>query len=154
MAKLEATSRDTMVADASSAKLNLSQSLEPDHKLNSTTVADKSTSPIPAQVEQSAAFITVAFQKRATGLDSDTSDKIKLAMSGGGHLQTGIEIKAFVDKNGAVSDSRRIAFYRLLNLRTQLIAMGMSPDRIKARIEDATGNENGDLVRIDLAKAG
>jgi Na+-transporting methylmalonyl-CoA/oxaloacetate decarboxylase gamma subunit len=154
MAKLEATSRDTMIADASNAKLNLSQSLEPDHKLNSTTVADKSTSPIPAQVEQSAAFITVAFQKRATGLDSDTSDKIKLAMSGGGHLQTGIEIKAFVDKNGAVSDSRRIAFYRLLNLRTQLIAMGMSPDRIKARIEDAAGNENGDLVRIDLAKAG
>jgi Na+-transporting methylmalonyl-CoA/oxaloacetate decarboxylase gamma subunit len=149
MAKLEAASSETMVA-----KLDPSQIHEPDHKLNSTTVADKNLSPTPALVEQSAAFITVAFQKRATGLDNETSEKIKYAMSEGGHLQGGIEIKAFVDKNGAVSDSRRIAFYRLLNLRTQLIAMGMSPERIKARIEDSAGNDNGDLVRIDLAKAG
>lgn len=154
MAKLESSPQATMVADSAAANSSPSQPQEPDHRLNSTRVADKNINPTPAQIEHSAAFITVAFQKRATGLDHDTSEKIKSVMSEGGRLDSGIEIKAYVDKNGAVSDSRRIAFYRLLNLRTRLIAMGMSPERIKARIEDSVGDENGDLVRIDLAKAG
>jgi hypothetical protein len=47
-----------------------------------------------------------------------------------------------------------VAFYRLLNLRGRLIAMGIAADRIKARIEDAIGNEGPDIVRIDLAKTG
>jgi hypothetical protein len=109
---------------------------------------------VPAQVMQQPAFITVAFEKRATGIDTETNDRIKAAMESGGHMSQPIELKAFADKTGAISDARRVAFYRLLNLRSKLIAMGVAPDRIKARIEDAIGNEGTDIVRIDLAKTG
>ena len=103
MAKLESSPKATIVVESAASKPAPSQSLEPDHRLNSTTTADKNTNPTPAQIEHSAAFITVAFQKRATGLDHDTSEKIKSAMSEGGRLESGIEIKAFVDKRfGAV----------------------------------------------------
>jgi hypothetical protein len=63
-------------------------------------------------------------------------------------------MRAFADKASSVSDARRIAFYRLLNLRTEMIRMGIPADRIKARIEDADAGLDGDMVRIDLASAG
>jgi Na+-transporting methylmalonyl-CoA/oxaloacetate decarboxylase gamma subunit len=107
-----------------------------------------------AVVQKSTAFITVSFQKRATGIDPQTNEKIKSAMAEGEHMKGSIELKAYAEKVGPVSDSRRIAFYRLLNVRTQLIAMGIPPDRIKAKIEDSLDKDTGDLVRIDLAHAG
>ncbi|MGL4636396.1 MAG: hypothetical protein ACRCWF_10465 [Beijerinckiaceae bacterium] len=127
---------------------------EAEHRLASSLPAARDPESEKPVIQQSAAFITVAFQKRATGIDSETSDKIKTAMAEGERMKGSIELKAFADKVGPVSDSRRIAFYRLLNLRTQLIAMGVPADRIKARIEDSSNKDAGDMVRIDLAKAG
>jgi hypothetical protein len=150
MARLETATRDTMVAKAEPPP-EVTQ--EPAHQMASSTQAAKEQ-PRPASVTENQAFITVAFQRRATGVDDETNARIKAVMAEGGHLAKGIEIKAYADKMGAISDSRRVAFYRLLNLRNQLIAMGVPADRIKARIEDAASQESTDLVRIDLAKAG
>jgi hypothetical protein len=151
MARLEVKTRDTMIAKAEPPPPEVMQ--EPAHQMASTTAATKEQVQ-PASVKESSAFITVAFQKRATGVDDETNARIKAVMADGGHLSKGVEIKAYADKAGAISDSRRVAFYRLLNLRNQLIAMGVPADRIKARIEDALNQDSTDLVRIDLAKAG
>ncbi len=162
VAKLEMQQRDTMLAkagqDGSGGKrLELASSegngAEAEHRLASGDTAARPT-PVAAQVDQRPAFITVSFQKRATGLDSQTSEKIKAAMGEGRNLQDNIEIKAFAETSGAVSDSRRIAFYRLLNLRSQLIEMGVPADRIKATIENSATQNSGDMVRIDRAKSG
>jgi hypothetical protein len=162
VAKLELQQRATMLAKAGPDGAN-GNSLDPsssegagsdaEHRLASGETAARQK-PVTAQVDQSPAFITISFQKRATGLDSETSDKIKAAMADGRRLQENIELKAFAETSGAVSDSRRIAFYRLLNLRSQLIAMGVPADRIKATIENSAAQDSGDKVRIDLAKSG
>jgi hypothetical protein len=150
VARLEAKPSDTQYAGGP-AKLR--EELEPEHKLASAETAPTSPPPTPALVERKQAFITVAYQRRATGLDGETTDRIKSALSDGGKNGV-IEMRAFADKASSVSDSRRIAFYRLLNLRTEMIRMGIPADRIKARIEDAAGGAEGDMVRIDLASAG
>ncbi len=161
VAKLEMQQRDTMLAkagqDGAGGKgRDLASSegsgAEAEHRLSSGETVARQV-PVTAQVDQSPAFITISFQKRATGLDTQTTDKIKAAMSDGRGLQDNIQIKAFAETSGAVSDSRRIAFYRLLNLRSQLIAMGVPADRIKATIENSASQNSGDMVRIDLAKS-
>jgi hypothetical protein len=164
VAKLELQQQATMLAKAGTGpdgaggkSLDSSSSegtgTDAEHRLASGETAARQK-PVTAQVDQSPAFITISFQKRATGLDSETSDKIKAAMADGRRLHENIELKAFAETSGAVSDSRRIAFYRLLNLRSQLIAMGVPPDRIKATIENSAAQDSGDKVRIDLAKSG
>jgi hypothetical protein len=150
VARLEAKPSDTQYARAP-AKLR--EELEPEHRLASTDAPPAPVAPAPALVEQKQALITVAFQRRATGLDGETTAKIKTALSAGG-TDGVIEMRAFADKASSVSDARRIAFYRLLNLRTEMIRMGIPADRIKARIEDAAAGFDGDMVRIDLASAG
>jgi Na+-transporting methylmalonyl-CoA/oxaloacetate decarboxylase gamma subunit len=125
---------------------------EPEHKLASSLPAERDAPPKPALVAERAAFITIAFEKRATGLDAETSAKLKAAMADRG--AGALEIRAYAERSGAVSDARRIAFYRLLNLRTQLIAMGVPAERINARIEEAVDGNSGDVVQIGLAKAG
>ncbi len=157
VAKLELQQRETMLANAETGRPDSrggdAKVAEAEHRLASGDPATREKS-APAQVDQSPAFITVSFQKRSTGLDSETSDKIRAAMAGSGRLQEQVEIKAYAETSGAVSDSRRIAFYRLLNLRSQLIAMGVPAERIKATIENSGGQDTGDMVRIDLAKSG
>ncbi len=157
MAQIESqASAPTMVAKVELPVMERSvmEGLEPGHKLTSNQLPARDAAIEQAVLQQTTAFITVAFQKRATGIDPDTTDKIKTAMAEGERMKGSIEIKAYAEKVGPVSDSRRIAFYRLLNLRTQLIAMGVAPDRIRAKIEDSTDKETGDMVRIDLARAG
>jgi hypothetical protein len=159
VARLETQQRENQTAAAppppekAAIQAESIRPMAPDHVFAS---ADRSVSKpaVPALVFQQSAFITIAFEKRATGIDAETNDRIKVAMEAGGWLSQSIELKAFVDRSGSISDARRVAFYRLLNLRGRLIAMGIAADRIKARIEDAIGNEGPDIVRIDLAKTG
>jgi hypothetical protein len=159
VARLESQQRDMEAAAAQSAGQKMAIQAEslkpmaPDHVFASADrVASKPV--VPAYTLRQSAFITVAFVKRATGIDAETGNRTKAAMESGGHLSESIELKAFVDESGSISDARRVAFYRLLNLRGKLIAMGVAPDRIRTRIEDAAGNEGSDIVRIDLARTG
>jgi hypothetical protein len=152
MAKIESQPSPTMIAEAPRQAL---PPAEPDveNRLVSSAEAARAAD-AKAAVDMRPALITITFQKRATGIDSETSDKIKAVMAEGGRNRKPVELKAFAEKTGAVSDSRRVAFYRLLNLRTQLIAMGVPAEMIRARIEDAQDSSTGDLVHIDVAAAG
>jgi hypothetical protein len=159
VARLESQQHDMEAAAAQSAGQKMAIQAEslkpmaPDHVFAS---ADRvaSNPVVPACMLRQSDFITVAFVKRATGIDAETGNRIKAAMESSGHLSESIELKAFVDESGSISDTRRVAFYRLPNLRGKLMAMGVAQDRIRTRIEDAAGNEGSDIVRIDLARTG
>ncbi|MCA3564140.1 MAG: hypothetical protein IOC90_10195 [Methylocystis sp.] len=159
VARLETQQRDTQAATGRASAENpeiWAESAKPVASGHVFTSADRLSpkAAAPAQVLPEPAFITIAFEKRATGIDNATNERIKAAMQASGGLSQPIEIKAFIEKAGSISDARRVAFYRLLNLRGKLIAMGVAPERIRTRIEDASGNESADIVRIDLARTG
>jgi Na+-transporting methylmalonyl-CoA/oxaloacetate decarboxylase gamma subunit len=120
-------------------------------------IASAAASETPAddgkvRLDAGQAAITIAYRRRATDIDDDARVRVRRAIEARGADR--IVIRAFADRGGAVSDGRRVAYYRLLKLRTQMIAMGFSADRIDVGIEDATSSDGGDLVRIDLAGAG
>jgi chemotaxis protein MotB len=150
IAKLDASNQATMMAQAPAQP----KAEEPEgQRLQST--AEAGSMPVQsAKVDASPTFLTVTYQRRATGLDEDTRRQIRTAMTDSDSLRKTVELKAFADRATAVSDSRRIAFYRLLNLRTELIALGVPADRIRAKIEESQGISAPDLVRVSLASAG
>jgi Na+-transporting methylmalonyl-CoA/oxaloacetate decarboxylase gamma subunit len=104
------------------------------------------------RVDRGQAAITLAYQKRATDLDGEAQARIRQLMGEGAKGR--LVIRAFADRNGAVSDARRVAFYRLIKLRSQMIALGYAADNIDFGIEDTSAPGGGDLVRINLAVAG
>lgn len=149
--RLETLSRETDVAQKTAP---LRDTAEPEHKVASSEASPRPAESKDIRVERTQAFMTVNFQKRATGIDAEASERIKGALNDERSGQRIIEMRAYASRETSVSDARRVAFYRLLNLRTELVRMGISPDRIKARIEDTPSPDNGDLVRIELASAG
>jgi hypothetical protein len=97
--------------------------------------------PIPVtSVSRQQAQLRLVYKPRATGLDDTAREAIAQALASDSILQTAgtVEIVAGVDAgNMAVSDANRIAYYRALILRGQLMAAGISAERIKVRVDPA-----------------
>jgi hypothetical protein len=106
-----------------------------------STAAAPTAAPAPATtVTKQQAQLRLVYKPRATGLDDAAREAIGQALATDSALQTAktVEIIAGVDAgNMAVSDANRIAYYRALILRGQLMAAGISADRIKVRVDPA-----------------
>jgi hypothetical protein len=93
-----------------------------------------------ATVTRQQAQLRLVYKPRATGLDDAAREAIREALAADSALQAArtVEITAGVDAgNMAVSDANRIAYYRALILRGQLMAAGISAERIKVRVDSA-----------------
>jgi hypothetical protein len=97
------------------------------------------TIPVTTVLKQQAQ-LRLVYKPRATGLDDAAREAIAQALAADSALQTAktVEIIAGVDSgNLAVSDANRIAYYRALILRGQLMVAGIPADRIKVRVDPA-----------------
>ena len=106
-------------------------------------------------VDQSSALLTLSFLARATRLDDAAAGEMKDFLSKGGYLdgRAAIELKAFATKEGAVSDARRVAFYRLMTVRQRLVALGVPVKLIRTQIEDGRP-ESGETLQLFARQAG
>jgi hypothetical protein len=60
-----------------------------------------------------------------------------------------VEVKAFAKVGmGAVSEARRVAYYRGMIVRQQLVGAGISADRIRIKVEDADNPDDANSVQI------
>ncbi len=90
----------------------------------------------------------LVYKPRATGLDDDAKTALGQALTAEGPLRTAlmVEIVAGVDATSpAVSDGNRVAYYRALTVRSQLLAAGVEAERIKVRLD---GRLSGDEIVI------
>mgnify|MGYP001240557354 FL=1 len=59
-----------------------------------------------------------------------------------------VEVRGYADVTVmGVTEARRIAYYRAMLIRKELMAIGFNPERILVRIEDGT-SVDGDLVKV------
>jgi Na+-transporting methylmalonyl-CoA/oxaloacetate decarboxylase gamma subunit len=84
------------------------------------------------------AMIRLVFQPRAVEVDKAAEGEIGRFMDKDARLKTGatLEIKAYAAAEAGATDARRIAFYRLMNVRAKLMALGISPTRIVSKVHD------------------
>ena len=123
---------------------------EQDKRVESATVNDLAAKSSGVAVTGDGAIITVAFQKRVIQLDDKATTEFKEITAASAPLKASkkIEIKGYADVSVmGVTEARRIAYYRAMLIRKQLMSLGHDPETISVRIEDSTTTD-GDMVRV------
>ena len=111
-----------------------------ERRIESVAAAPTAPAASVTTVLKQQAQLRLVYKPRATGLDEAARAAIAEALVSDSALQTAktVEIIAGVDAgNMAVSDANRIAYYRALILRGQLMAAGIAAERIKVRVDPA-----------------
>lgn len=125
-----------------------------ERRIESQAEAAASESAAPVSLIEGQAQFRLIYKPRATGLDESAKSALSQAMTPGGAIRTArlIEIVAGVDAaSPAVSDGNRIAYYRALIVRSQLLSAGMDPERIKVRLD---GRLPGEQILISATPQG
>lgn len=96
------------------------------------------------------AELTVTFSNRTTRLDEAASRTVLEYARENARTMTGpVEVRAHADaSSGSLSDMRRVAYFRAMQIRQQLIAGGLSPDRLTIRVVDVVSAQEGSDVKI------
>jgi len=98
-------------------------------------------------------LLTLKFQPRATAVDELAAEEIRtfVIARGSGEGSPHYELRAFARTDGGtVSDSRRVAYYRAMAVRSRLIGAGVLASRITLGVLDHQGAEGVDRVEIGL----
>ncbi|MEN9894550.1 MAG: hypothetical protein RIR97_402 [Pseudomonadota bacterium] len=101
------------------------------------------------EVKSSQALLTLNFGKGSFRLDQKTTDEIKTYLADTKDPTKKIEIRAFAQSTvGSVSEARRIAFYRAMLVRTELVKNGIPTNNINVIVRESVAPEEADSVRI------
>lgn len=114
-----------------------------------TALADTSAGKV--RVEAADTSLTLYFQPRAVNVDEGSLQELDTFFKATRNLPQPVNYKLFAhasSRGGALSDARRIAYYRAMFARQKLIAQGVSANDIEVRVEDHTEEAQADKLRI------
>jgi outer membrane protein OmpA-like peptidoglycan-associated protein len=97
------------------------------------------------------ALLTLGFKPRAIALDEASQSEMKQFVEQAGKVQsdTRFEIKAYATPQaGALTDSRRVAYYRAMAVRASLITIGIPATRLGVKVEDRDRSDDAELVQV------
>lgn len=138
------------VADAEDLAIRSRRVLEEEERIV-VAEPDLEVEEAPNRVTEAATFLTIAFDPAGTRIDDDTSARIAdfLNRSEDQLRDQQIAIWAFTDFGTAsVSQARRVAYYRALAARNQLLEAGLDPENVSLEIRPSPAPENTDTVRL------
>ena len=119
-------------------------------RIESGAAAEAAQEVQPVRTERAPAVLTVAFKPRATALDPSSRAEMQTFVTeslGGRDLR--LEMRAYASADtGSLTDSRRIAYFRAMAMRSQLIASGIPIRSIAVKIEDVPPKQESDLVQL------
>lgn len=111
----------------------------------------------PVNVDKNDSFLTLSFKPRAAALDENALNEIKSAIDKS-NLQNSdlvFVLKAYASTDvGALSDSRRVAFYRAMAVRTRLMGLGIPAQRVQVLVLDQGGADVLDRVQVQVRPPG
>jgi hypothetical protein len=105
----------------------------------------------PVTSERSPALLTLVFRPRAIALDEQSQNEMKAFLESRGETpgESRFELKAYANAEaGGLSDSRRVAYYRAMTIRTHLIGLGVDAHRISVRVEDRPLADQAEKVQL------
>jgi hypothetical protein len=105
----------------------------------------------PVRADRGEAVLTLVFRARATAIDQQAREALALVASEqqAASSEVALHLVAYASAaHGALSDSRRVAYYRAMATRAELIARGIPAPRLTIRIEDRDGEPDRDRVRL------
>lgn len=104
----------------------------------------------PVAVTSSASMLTLEFPAGVVRIDAASDEAINTFLQAS-NVPRGskIEIRSFARTGStAVSEARRIAFYRAMSARNQLLKQGFNGDSIEIVVKDTSVSEETNVVRM------
>lgn len=138
-------------ADDLAGNTNLSvRSRASDSKSIEIASEEIAASAAPIEVRTSQAFLTLKFARGGFKIDAAASKEIQAFLRDKGDLKAAnVEIRAFAQSTvGSVSEARRIAYYRAMQTRSELIKTGMPAAKVELKMRESASPEELDVVRI------
>lgn len=119
----------------------------PGDKHQSIAPADIKPVPAGAVAGETEIALTIVFQPNAAMFDEAVRRAI---MAFGQKAQDGeFIIRAYaVDQSGTITEARRLAYYRAMLVRQELVKAGLKPAHVIAQIDDSTDLKDRSVVRI------
>lgn len=104
----------------------------------------------PVMVKLAQAFLTLKFDRGSFKIDKAASGAINEFLGSRDELKDQkIEIRAFAQSTvGSISEARRIAYYRAMQTRSELLKSGFSAANLDVKIRESVLPEEVDVVRI------
>ena len=97
------------------------------------------------------AMLTLVFPKRTTKLDEKTAADVDTFAKGSDNVAGAgsIDIQSVASpQSGSVSEARRLAYYRGMLVRSQLVKAGVPAEKIHLKIEIGTDPKTEDTVKV------
>ena len=118
--------------------------------------AQAQPAPVPVDVPADAPRLTVGFADRSFKIAADQVEAIAGFLGahqvGGQHT---IIVNAYAySGEGAVSEARRLAYYRGMMARKQLVDAKVKPENIRINVNDTTDKSKGMTVELIVAGSG
>jgi len=105
------------------------------------------------KVVTSKSLLTLEFPPSNVKIDEASVKAVQSYLSSSADIKAEgkIEIRSFANSTvGSISEARRLAYYRAMATRNQLLKGGVDPKRISIRIRETTVKEEQDLVKVYL----
>ena len=115
--------------------------------------ADESTKPKEVKVLKTATILTLKFDKSGVKIDDASSNRVKEFVASRSSLNssTKLTIWSFTGAEiGSVSEAKRIAYYRALSARNELLKNGFEQKNISVEIRFGQSADTADTVQIVL----
>ncbi|BAM87447.1 conserved hypothetical protein [Bradyrhizobium oligotrophicum S58] len=115
--------------------------------------AQAQPAPVPVEVPADAPRLTVGFADRSFKIAADQAQAIAgFVGEQGAAGQHMIVVNAFAySGEGAVSEARRLAYYRGMMARKQLVDARVKPENIRINVNDTTDKSKGLTVELIVA---
>lgn len=100
---------------------------------------------------RSQAALTLTYPVRQSRLDESSRNELKGFLGESREVQAArqIEIRAIASPtSGSMTEARRVAYYRAMLVRGELLSNGIAPDRVVVRVDERATTEDADTVRV------
>jgi hypothetical protein len=111
----------------------------------------------PAQIPPNAPHMTVNFEDRSFRIDQERAQSLSKFVEDNkvAERKQTIIINAYAySGDGALSEARRLAYYRAMMARKQLVDDKVRPDAIRINVNDTTDKDKGFTVEMIIADTG
>lgn len=124
--------------------------VEADRRIEASTLNEIAKLSSGVALTGDGSILTVSFEKRVVQLDDAKTQEFRTVVMNSANMKAAskIEVRGYADVSAiGVTEARRIAYYRAMLIRKQLMLTGVDAERIAVRIEDGAAAD-GDLVKV------
>jgi len=128
-----------------------SSPVETERRIQANETPERAPDARPVQATRSQAALTLIYQQRQHRLDEAAQNEVRSFVTESQEVRDArvLEVRAAATPTaGALSEARRLAYYRGMLVRAELMRHGIAADRITVRVDERVSDQEPESVRV------